>query len=265
MAFMRQNGNNAIRFYLYFCTFVFALFCVPMPAQAETDTDGDGLMDDMEVVYYTDVQNPDTDGDGYSDGIEIKSGYSPLIGNGIRIYHHDKDKDGLSDWHEYWFKSDMGKSDSDADGKSDLDAVLRGVSPVDASKTFDRKILVDRSKQHMQYKVDGIDIKTFPVSTGNPKTETPEGVFEILDKKEKKDYIGPGYHMKDVMWNMLFIKKGGYYLHSAYWHNDFGKRTHSHGCINMTIADAKFIYPYVDVGVAVEVVGKTPKKFKVGT
>lgn len=244
---------------------LFILFAPTILFAAANDIDDDGLADDMESVWHTDAQNPDTDGDGYLDGVEIKNGYSALAGKGTRVYAHDLDKDGLSDWHEYWFKSSVGTVDSDGDGKSDLDEVMRGNSPVEEGKTFARKIVVNRSTQHMQFLVDGIDIKTFPVSTGNPKTETPEGVFEILDKKEKKDYIGPGYHMKDVMWNMLFIKKGGYYLHSAYWHNDFGKRTHSHGCVNMTIADAKFLYPYIDVGVPVEIVGKTPKRFKVGT
>lgn len=231
---------------------------------APGDMDDDGLSDDMELVWHTDSMNPDTDNDGFLDGLEIKHGYSPHQGDGVRVYSHDFDKDGLSDWHEYWFKSNIGVQDTDNDGKSDLDEVMRGNSPVEEGKTFARKIVVNRSTQHMQYIVDGIIVKTFPVSTGNPNTETPEGVFEILDKIEKKDYIGPGYHMKDVMWSMLF-RKGGYYLHSAYWHNDFGKRTHSHGCVNMTVADAKFIYPYIDTGVPLEVIGKTPTRFKVGT
>jgi hypothetical protein len=222
------------------------------------------LTDDLEIVWQTDSNNPDTDGDGYLDGVEIKNGYSPHVGKKVRIYDFDFDQDRLSDWHEYWFKSNIGKKDSDDDGKDDFDAVMRGVSPSDASIIFTRKIIVDLSRQQMEFIVDGIDVKKFPVSTGNPKTPTPEGTFTILDKISKKDYIGPGYHMKDVMWNMLF-KKPDFYLHSAYWHNDFGKRTHSHGCINMRVEDAKFLYPYIDINVPLEVIGKTPKKFKVGT
>lgn len=41
------------------------------------DTDGDGLSDDLEDYYGTDVNNSDTDGDGYSDGTEINNGYDP--------------------------------------------------------------------------------------------------------------------------------------------------------------------------------------------
>lgn len=44
----------------------------------KTDTDADGLFDREEVVKYgTDPLNPDTDGDGYKDGEEIEAGYDP--------------------------------------------------------------------------------------------------------------------------------------------------------------------------------------------
>ncbi len=43
------------------------------------DTDEDGLFDREEVkIYDTDPLNPDTDNDGYLDGDEVKSGYNPL-------------------------------------------------------------------------------------------------------------------------------------------------------------------------------------------
>lgn len=41
------------------------------------DTDADGLPDDLETLWHTDVQNPDTDGDGYQDGLEVTNGYDP--------------------------------------------------------------------------------------------------------------------------------------------------------------------------------------------
>ncbi len=43
------------------------------------DTDGDGLFDREEIkIYDTDPLNSDTDGDGFLDGDEVKSGYNPL-------------------------------------------------------------------------------------------------------------------------------------------------------------------------------------------
>jgi len=42
------------------------------------DRDQDGLMDEEEYMYGTDINNPDSDGDGYRDGVEVESGYDPL-------------------------------------------------------------------------------------------------------------------------------------------------------------------------------------------
>ncbi|MBI4121828.1 MAG: putative Ig domain-containing protein [Parcubacteria group bacterium] len=49
-----------------------------VPAVLTFDQDGDGLTDEAEARYGTDVANPDTDGDGYSDGEEVKNNFSPL-------------------------------------------------------------------------------------------------------------------------------------------------------------------------------------------
>ena len=45
----------------------------------ENDSDLDGLTDDLENYYGTDINNSDTDGDGYSDGDEVNNGYDPLV------------------------------------------------------------------------------------------------------------------------------------------------------------------------------------------
>lgn len=42
------------------------------------DSDSDGLHDDKETEYGTDINNPDSDGDGYLDGEEVKGGYNPM-------------------------------------------------------------------------------------------------------------------------------------------------------------------------------------------
>ena len=51
---------------------------IPTELQA-TDTDGDGLSDNKERLFGTDINNPDTDGDGASDGDEIDLSRNPLI------------------------------------------------------------------------------------------------------------------------------------------------------------------------------------------
>ena len=39
-------------------------------------------------------------------------------------------------------------------------------------------------------------------------------------------------------------------FHSAYWHNNFGNRM-SHGCVNMPIPEAKFVYEWAPIGTEV--------------
>lgn len=52
---------------------------LPSASQPEAikDTDNDGLTDQQEIIYGTDLNNPDTDGDGFKDGDEVKNGYNP--------------------------------------------------------------------------------------------------------------------------------------------------------------------------------------------
>lgn len=72
---------------------------------------------------------------------------------------------------------------------------------------------------------------------------TPTGVFRIHTKKPVGPMYGGGksdrYLLEDVTANMFFHQ--GYALHAAYWHDDFG-RYKSHGCINMSLADAEWLY-----------------------
>ena len=55
-------------------------------ANAGLDSDNDGLTDAQEKIYGTNANNPDTDGDGYTDGNEVKGGYDPLKGNGVKLF-----------------------------------------------------------------------------------------------------------------------------------------------------------------------------------
>jgi len=237
---------------------ILALFPISVWA---LDTDHDGLSDDLENFYYTDINNPDTDADGYSDGVEIQYDYSPHKGFATKMNEYDYDDDGLNDWLERWFGSDISKADTDGDGYSDFDEVMYGYSPIDStgSTRFDRLIEVDRTNQRLYYFVDNVKLYNFPVSTGNPGTDTPAGQFIIEKKIESKRYIGPGYDLPGVLWNMQF--KPEYYIHGAYWHNNFGIRTQSHGCVNMNTDDAGILYKYVDIGIPIIVTGETPQNY----
>ncbi len=253
------------RYYGYCMSLVFSMsvfFSIPQIVYA-IDTDNDGLDDTQEQQYYTDPNNPDTDGDGFFDGVEISNDYSPHKGEATRLNEFDYDNDGLNDWLERWFAADMGKEDSNSDGMSDYASVMTGVHPTDPQKTFTRRVVVDKTQQRLYYYVDKVKIHNWPVSTGNPKSETPSGTFTVERMIDNKRYVGPGYDLPNVAWNIQF--KPMYYIHAAYWHNDFGIRTHSHGCVNMKEADVAVLYRYLDIGVPIDIIGETPKRFYVGT
>ncbi|NOG50025.1 MAG: L,D-transpeptidase [Chloroflexi bacterium] len=44
----------------------------------------------------------------------------------------------------------------------------------------------------------------------------------------------------------------GYALHGTYWHNNFGQPM-SHGCVNLTNADAYWLYNWATLGTPVHV------------
>lgn len=253
--------TSKILFFALSLIFSFALTQV-VNAQTVLDTDNDGLSDQDEIyLYATDPLNVDTDGDSYPDGREISGGYSPHKGPNVRMSQVDTDGDGLNDEMEMLFHSSLGKADTDGDGHSDMDEILFGFDPASpaTSTRLSRHIVVNRSTQRLSFLVNGVEMKNFPVSTGNPLTPTPAGEFSIQRKREYVDYIGRDYSYPRIRWNLQFLPH--YYLHTATWHNDFGLRTRSHGCVNMKQDDAGFLYKYLDVGVPVTVTGTTPIKF----
>jgi len=251
--------------YFFLGLLCLGMFTIPSFSYAkEIDTDNDGLSDREEKdIYVTDENNPDTDGDGYLDGAEVWNGFSPHTGGNKKANEEDFDNDGLNNSLEFKFGLNIHNKDTDGDGYEDKVEVLFGYSPASSQteRILERKIVVDRTSQRLYFVVNNIRVLNFPVSTGNPGSETPGGQFSIQNKIEEKSYIGPGYNLPGVKWNMMFQPM--YYLHAAYWHNDFGKRTHSHGCINLRLEDAEVLYKLVEEGFPVEVIGETPKKYSI--
>jgi len=85
------------------------------------------------------------------------------------------------------------------------------------------------------------------VSTGKARYETPVGEFRIERKVAMRTMNSrPGakesYAVDKVPWTAYF--KGSYALHTAYWHSGFG-RVRSHGCINLSPADARRLYDWM--------------------
>jgi lipoprotein-anchoring transpeptidase ErfK/SrfK len=86
---------------------------------------------------------------------------------------------------------------------------------------------------------------TARTSTGTRANATPTGEFQTFHKRATRhmsggDLVSSGYDLPGVPW-VVFITSYGISFHGTYWHNDYGA-PHSHGCINLTPAEAKWIY-----------------------
>ncbi|MBN1231178.1 MAG: L,D-transpeptidase [Anaerolineales bacterium] len=90
------------------------------------------------------------------------------------------------------------------------------------------------------------------ISTGVPGFWTRPGLFQIYEKLEKTPMTGTFeadrsdyYYLEDVPWTMYFDEKRA--LHGAYWHTKLGY-VQSHGCVNLSIGDARWLYDWASTG-----------------
>lgn len=113
-----------------------------------------------------------------------------------------------------------------------------------------RWIDVDLSEQTVTA-YDGVEpIRNFIVSTGTAQHPTVQGQFRVWTKLASTPMAGPGYYLPGVPWTMYFYR--GYALHGTYWHSNFGTPM-SHGCVNLTIPEAEWLYNFASVGTLVNV------------
>ena len=112
----------------------------------------------------------------------------------------------------------------------------------------ERWIDIDLSDQTLAAYEGETAVRSTPVSTGIGRYPTPTGRFSIRVKHVADDMAGPGYYLPNVEYVSYFLK--GYAIHGTYWHNNFGQPM-SHGCVNLTNADAQWIYEWAPKGTRV--------------
>lgn len=86
------------------------------------------------------------------------------------------------------------------------------------------------------------------VSSGKEDFPTVKGLFRIWTKSRNSkmsggENTGQYYYLEDVPWQMYFYQS--YALHTSYWHTNFGLPS-SHGCINISPKDAKWLFEWSD-------------------
>jgi lipoprotein-anchoring transpeptidase ErfK/SrfK len=128
------------------------------------------------------------------------------------------------------------------------------VQPV-APPDGERVIEINLSSQYLIAWQGGVSVGETYVSTGRPGFDTPPGTYYVNSKMESQTMEGvlggEYYNVPDVPWVMYFTG-AGHALHGAYWHNNFGA-VMSHGCVNMPVGFAEWLYYWASVGTRVEI------------
>ena len=119
----------------------------------------------------------------------------------------------------------------------------------------DSLIVVASTQSHfMNLYRNGSLFAHWPISTGRPGDNTPNGTYLTIDKGNPVIMKGPGYSLP-VPWSVRFTWSGDY-LHDAYWSvGEQGNTNVSHGCVNMPPADAQTYYQMEVPGDPVTVTG----------
>lgn len=120
--------------------------------------------------------------------------------------------------------------------------------------TTDKWIEINVTTQTVTAYEGSMPVKSVVVSTGIARTPTVLGTFKVYRKIPSQTMSGGSqatgdyYYLPNVTDVMYFYRD--YAIHGTYWHNNFG-RPMSHGCVNMTLADAKWFYQWASVGTIV--------------
>ncbi|WP_299924030.1 Ig-like domain-containing protein [uncultured Nocardioides sp.] len=124
---------------------------------------------------------------------------------------------------------------------------------------------VDVRAHTMRTFINGELARTMPISAGKPGWETRSGTKVIIEKFRRKRMnaatIGvaeddPEYYDLSNVPYALRVTYSGEFLHGAPWSTGSqGSANVSHGCVGMSLADARWLYDRTSRGDVVEVTG----------
>src|ERR1700733_15023901 len=103
-------------------------------------------------------------------------------------------------------------------------------------------ITVDKDAQLMTVAVDGVARYQWPVSTGNPSHETPNGAFRTFRMEE--DHYSKEFD-DAPMPHSIFFTKVGHAIHGTESESKLGSPV-SHGCVRLSRANASMLYAMVE-------------------
>ncbi|MBL7260455.1 L,D-transpeptidase [Paractinoplanes lichenicola] len=133
---------------------------------------------------------------------------------------------------------------------------------VKIGRSFEMK--VDNASKKMTVVQDGKTVKTMPVSLGKKSTPSSSGVMVVMEKKEATvfdttDTDGADGYVTDIEFAQR-LTWSGQYIHSAPWSVGSQGRTNvSHGCVNVSPGNARWLFDKTLIGDPVTVKGTGDK------
>lgn len=132
-------------------------------------------------------------------------------------------------------------------------------------KTMNRTAVVDKSDHYSYFYENGKEVKRIPSAIGKAGHDTQNGTFKVYAQLTSQNMgsctasgaFRPGGSFDYCTANVPYISyfNGDQGFHGAYWHNNFGNPSSnmSHGCVNLPVADSKWVYEFLQVGSTVTV------------
>lgn len=119
-----------------------------------------------------------------------------------------------------------------------------------------RRVDVNLTTQQLTAYEDDVPVFHAPVATGKDGFNTPVGTYAIYAKYPRQTmaggWAGESWYVPNIPSVQYIV--GGVAFHGTYWHDKWGTGTRmSHGCINLNIDDAQWLYAWADVGTQVNI------------
>ncbi|WP_037294426.1 L,D-transpeptidase [Saccharomonospora azurea] len=175
----------------------------------------------------------------------------------------------LSDQSVHWRPKEYWQPNTEVEVNADLYGVHFGdgvYGDNDLAVTFSigRAQIAKGNTQTHRFEIyrDGEKVADYPASYGresDPNLVTRSGVHVVMSKHAKYFMNNPGYGYEDfeVAWAVR-ISNNGEFTHAAPWSvGDQGRANVSHGCINLSDANAKEFYDSALPGDPVEITGSS--------
>ncbi|MCT2277900.1 Ig-like domain-containing protein [Micromonospora chalcea] len=123
------------------------------------------------------------------------------------------------------------------------------------------EMTVDNATKRMTVSENGAVIRTLPVSLGKKSTPSSSGTMVVMEKKEStvfdtRSEPDPANRYVTEIDFAQRITWGGEYIHAAPWSEGVqGRRNVSHGCVNVSMADGRWLFGKTLVGDPITVKG----------